>query len=201
MSEAANCNNLLNAAIAVANCLGHKNPGGVDGRVYFGFRSDLASVTIDGTSKELTAITLASGKKLYKYASLKNLHEFSVAVKVQKPKNMYTQNASLFLYPYTQLEAEAIEKLIDAEGLFCFVTLSNGRIKAYGIDTNPWIPSELYGERGLKCSAGSMTEGKTVDADNWTNVVLTGDFWNGPKLFLTSATLASNIATLDALCV
>jgi hypothetical protein len=200
MATATNCNTLL-AGIAALNCIGAKNPGGVDGVVYIGSRSDLATVTIDGTSKDVTAITLKSGKKLYKFAGKKETHELKTAVKVQQPKNMYTQSVSLFLFPGTQIEVAAVEQLVNAERLFCAVVTLGGRIKFYGIDENPWISGDLDDERGLKCSAGDIIEGKEIVADNWSNIVLSGDFWCGPKLFKTSEVLATNIATLDALCV
>lgn len=200
MSSTVNCNTLL-AGIAAANCVGLKNPGGVDGIVYFGSRSDLASVTIDGTSKEITAITLKAGKKLYKFAGKKETHELKTTVLVQKPKNMYTQSASLFLFPGSQIEVAAIEQLINAERLFCAVVTLGGRIKFYGIDENPWIAGDFDDERGLKCTGGDIIEGIEVTADNWTNVVLGGNFWSLPKLFNTATALSTNIATLEALCV
>lgn len=193
-----NCNNLLTTL--TANCLGENRPGGVDGVVYIGNRSDLASITVDATSKEITALSLKATKKLVKLAGKNQMHELKTAIKAMKPRNMFTQTASLFFWPYTQLDLIAIQNLYLAKRLFIIVIGTDARIKIFGIDRNPWNAADLDDERGLQATGGDILEGKTIETDTWTNVQLGGDFYEVPFYFNTSVALATNITTLDGLC-
>lgn len=194
----ANCNTLLTTL--TTNCLGENRPGGVDGQVYIGNRSDLASITVDATSKEITALSLKATKKLVKLAGKNQMHELKTALKIMKPRNMFTQSASLFLYPYTQLDLIAIQNLALAKRLFVIVIGTDARIKIFGIDRNPWNAADLDDERGLQATGGDILEGKTIETDTWTNVQLGGDFYEVPFYFNTAVSLATNISTLDGLC-
>lgn len=193
-----NCLTLLTTL--TANCLGINRPGGVDGVVYVGNRSDLASITVDATSKEITALSLKATKKLVKFSGKNEMHELKTVIKAMKPRNMFTQTASLFLWPYTQLDLIAIQNLALAQRLFVIVIGKDSRIKIFGIDRNPWNAADLDDERGLQATGGDILEGKTIETDTWTNIQLGGDFYEVPFYFNTAVSLATNISTLDGLC-
>jgi hypothetical protein len=197
MANTPSCSTLL-AQLTANTCLGEKKPGGVDGLIYVGHRFELASATF-GTNGEVTAFTLASGKKLYKFAGKKEEHEPKWALVEQKPRNMFRQTIDLFFYPYTQSEIEAIQQLCLAERMFAIVITSAGQCKIYGIDRNPWVSGNLDDERGMKPIAAEAAEGKTISADTFNKVTLEGLFYEVPKLYGPANSLSTNLTALDAM--
>ena len=197
MTNSPNCTTLL-ATMAAANCLGEKAPGGVDGRIYVGFRSDIASATF-GTNGEILTLVLKDGAVLYKFTGKPEKHDIKWTTVVQEPRNLFTHTGDLFFYPYTQAEFAAVEKLALAERMFVIYETRDGRVRAIGIDVDPYNAS-LDSGFGLK---GQLEggEGAVFTAPKEQKATLTGTFFNGPKYYKPAATLATSIAELDALCI
>lgn len=193
-----NCSILLTGLDSV-NCLGANKAGGVDGVFYVGFRADLASVTF-GTDGEITAMSMSSGKKLYKFAGLNNTHDIKAA-KVKKGNiTMFDQSADLILYPYTQAEVKALEAISSAKRMFLIYINAAGQTKAMGIDVNPVRVGEFDDERGLEASTTEFSEGKAIETENFSKLSLKGEFFNLIKVFKPASTRAANITLLDGLC-
>lgn len=191
------CNQLLTAN-QIASCNGLKKIGGVDGTVYIGFRADIDTLTL-GTDGEITALTLASGKKLSKFGGLKEQHVVTWESVPMKGKAMYKHMANFFLYPYSQDDVKQLEYLISSERMFAIYINLAGQVKAIGIDVDPTFTTDFVSERGLKVTTAKYQEGVTYAADTWCEVPMEGVFWNAPKLYKPSTSLATNITDLNAL--
>jgi hypothetical protein len=195
MASSNSCNQLLTAN-QIASCNGLKKVGGIDGTVYIGFRSDIATLTL-GTDGEITTLTLASGKKLSKFGGNKEQHAVTWESVPMKGKAMFKHAANFFLYPYSQTDVKQLEFLISSERMFAIYVNLAGQVKAIGIDIDPIFATDFVSERGLKVTTAKYQEGVTYAADTWCEVPMEGVFWNAPKLYKPSASLAANITELD----
>ena len=196
MSEA----NCYTVAALPLSCAADKNPSGVEGRVYIGFRPDLASVTI-GSNGEITDIALTSPLKLYKYVSKARMHKPSQAVIPGDKRNMFDHEIVLSLVAKTATERKSIELLAIAERMFCIYETVGGQLICAGIDVHPYKSAEIDDERGLKCTALKQTDGgANINDNNAFEVTLKGSFFGMQKTVEVDTTLALSIVELDAKC-
>jgi hypothetical protein len=184
-------------ALETTNCLALEAPGGVDGVIYVGKRTDIASVTF-GANGEVTALTLKASTYLRKYASAKETNDFKYTTVVQKPRNMFTQTATISFWPYTPLEHEAVQKLGLIKRAFVIYVTADNRVKVAGIDRNPWKPGDMDDERGLSGSIEGA-EGIVFTDSKAEKVTFTGNFYEKPKLFQPAIDTEDIITTLDAM--
>ena len=197
MPSSTSCNQLLTAN-QIASCPGLKKVGGIDGTVYIGFRNDIATLTL-GSDGEIATLTLGSGKKLSKFGGNKEQHTVTWESVAMKGKAMFKHMANFILFPYSQADFKQLEFLISSERMFAIYINLAGQVKALGIDIDPTFATDFVSERGLKVTTAKYQEGVTYAADTWCEVPMEGVFWNAPKLYKPSATLAANIAELDGL--
>jgi hypothetical protein len=196
-SSSNSCNQLLTANF-ISSCAGLTKIGGVDGTVYIGFRSDIATLAL--TAGAITTFTLASGKKLAKFSGKKEQHEITWESIPMKGSNaMYKHMAKLYLYPETQADVANLELLISSKRMFLIYVNLQGKVKALGIDINPYIGGDFDDERGLSVLPSTYTEGATVAADSWCELSMEGTFWSAPKFYKPAVTLATTITELDGL--
>lgn len=193
-----NCSDLLALDIT---CAAERRPNGFKGRVYMGFRADLDTGTAFGTNGNITNIALKAGKKLTKYTGINMRHAADQSLKPGKNINMFIQNVKLILFASTQAEIASIEKLAKAYRMFCITETEDGQLMAYGIDKNPWVPTDLDDERGLDVkSLKHAYGGNDINAESAYETELEGEFFNLAKVVNVDTTLALSITELDALC-
>lgn len=196
-SSSNSCNQLLTANF-ISSCAGLNKIGGVDGTVYIGFRPDIATLAL--TAGAITTFTLTAGKKLAKFSGKKEQHDISWESVPMKGSNaMYKHMAKLYLYPETQADVANLELLISSKRMFLIYVNLNGKVKALGIDINPYIGGDFDDERGLSVQASKYTEGVTVSADTWCELPLEGNFWSAPKFYKPASSLATTITELDGM--
>jgi len=181
-----------------ATCDAVKKVGGVNGRFWIGQKPDIASLTF-GSNGEITAMTLASGKKLGKYEGIQYKNTASFEAVPNETRNTFNQNFTGILFYKTQAELEAIENLLVANRLFAIIETEAGQLKAYGIDKNPFNAADLGPNRGLNLSASSASEGTVLADTTGVTITLVGEMYNPTKLYKPATAIATVIAELDAL--
>lgn len=179
-----------------ATCAALKKRGGANKRVWIGALDDIASVTKDGTSHKLTAVTMESGKKLYSWSGkpYKNAGRYELVA--GENVNIVKHFVDLEIFHETQLDRDAIDELIDAEDLVVFMQNNAGQIEVYGLDIEAGPPTEPEG--GLKMESGTGGTGKVLNDNTAFVCTLSGDVSHLPYIF-ESTDLATSIAALDAL--
>lgn len=190
------CTTLLKA-MDETNCLALEAPGGVDGVIYVGKRTEINSVTF-GANGEVTALTLKAGKYLRKYASKKETNDFKHTTVEQEPRNMFTQSAVISFWPYTPAEWEALQLLALIRRAFVIYITADNRVKVAGIDRNPWKPGDMDDERGLKGKLEGGEGIKFTDSKE-QKISFTGNFFEIPKLYKPASETATVITELEAL--
>lgn len=191
------CLNLTNLA---ASCDAVKKVGGVTARFWIGQKPDIASLTF-GTNGEITAMTLASGKKLGKFTGIQYKNTAGFEAVINENRNLFNQSFTGILFYKTQAELEAIENLLVSNRLFAIIETEAGQLKAYGIDKNPFLASDLGPSRGLNLTASSASEGTLLADTTGVTVTLGGEMYNPTKLYKPATAIATVIAELDALSV
>ena len=189
------CFNLTNVA---ATCAAVKKVGGVKARFWIGQKPDIQSITF-GTNKEITAMTLTSGKKLGRYEGMQFKNSAGFETAPAENRNLFTQTVTGILFYSTQAELEAINQLLVGDRYFAIIETEAGQLKAYGIDDNPFVAADLGPQRGLNISAGTGSEGVVMADSTGVTVTMSGLMYNPTKLYKPATALATVIAELDAL--
>lgn len=170
-------------------------PAGINGRVWVGMVADIDTTTLTfGADGEISAFGLAAGKSLKKFVS-RRYKQTARHENVRGENGLVTYNHFVDLVHYinTQEDIAALEELNEAEDTFVLVQTNSAKIKAYGIGR-----PDVTGY-GLSGGEGGQTEGVAIGDDNTDKTTLSGELPNKPMMFKPSATLAANIAELDAL--
>lgn len=186
------------------SCEALKKLGGVAKRVWISQLSQLDGYTVNATTLDIESLSLATsspeGYKLKKFIGKKLKHSATSPVEVGENINVFNQTVNLVLYYKTSLELSAIEGLVNAEDVFVLIENMDGDIEVYGIDTaGTGNSSDPLG--GLNCSAGDGGTGVALNDSTAYTVTLSGQHRTIKRLFniSTTATLAQNIAYLDAI--
>lgn len=179
-------------------CAATNKKGGLNKRVYLFDKANLASYTIDGTSKKLTGITMESSTYLYKFISKDNMrHAYRAELVPGETVNTWNHILDLVLYADTQLEYNAINALCDANEILAIVQRNSGEFVCLGLDTE--IGNTAEPEGGLRATAGSTSSGIQLNDDTSIRVSLSGNIGVMPIVCYFAATQTLEIAYLDAL--
>lgn len=186
------------------SCEALKKLGGVAKRVWVGQLSQLDSYEVEGSTLDIKSLTMAlespGDYTLKKFIGRKLKNSATSPIEVGENINVFNQTVNLVLYYKTSLELSAIEGLVNAEDLFVLLENMDGDIEVYGIDTEGTGSSDdPLG--GLNASAGDGGTGTALNDSTAYTVTLSGQHRVIKRIFniSTSATLAQNIAYLDAI--
>lgn len=181
----------------LATCDGVRKPGGVNARVWVGYAADIDSVTFDATNgHEITAITMKTGKSLYKFEGRKEKNSTVSEMQVGENLNLFNQQVNLILYWGDAGELETLEKLANSEGLVLFVETNAGKIEVYGLSNT----GSLFAF-GLSGSSYVDSSGTLINDSTGVPVTLSG-LVPVSKLIYDEQNvggLAAAVAALDAL--
>lgn len=185
------------------SCDALKKVGGLTKRIWATQLSVIDSYTVNASTLDIESITLCSASPtntLKKFIGRKLKNNKAHEAEIGENINVINQQVNLVLYHNTSLEMKAIEDLMNAEDVVVFAETNAGTIEVYGIDTRGSASSDdPIG--GLNCSALTGGTGTILNDSTATTVTLSGQHRVIARLFniSTSATLAQNIAYLDAL--
>jgi hypothetical protein len=183
------------------DCAATRKPGGLNKRIYVGLLSDLTAVTFGQTGNLVTAFTFASTKGFVKFIGKREKHNSEMALEVGENFNLRNHGINLVAYYSTAGELEALDALIDVEGVFVVVETNSGELEVWGLNKG-----SNFINFGLKASAIAGGSGTAITDSNIYTISLNGNHENLQLYFDTSTdiapkTLAENIAVLDGLAV
>ena len=174
-----------------------RKKGGFDKRIWIGSVADLSAVTF-GTAQEIDALTFTSPKGLKRYFGKRFKHNATGGINAGEVYNERVQSFNAVLYAQSAAERLAIEQLIDAEDVFIIAESNAGVLEVFGI--NKGTNSQFDGY-GLRVTAADTNYGALLNDDTMITLTFSGSFENWALVFDESATLAANIAVIDALVV
>lgn len=184
------------------SCLAKRKPGGINKRIWHVQLADVDSYVQDGTSKDISDITLKASKKLSKLIGRKAKHSGAYELQVGENVNSVKQILNLVLYHETTLDREKIMNIANAEDQVFFVQNNAGQIEVFGLDYQSGTVDEPEG--GLNSESGSGGTGTIQNDDTSFKLSMSGDVRNLPPLFLyddgiITPSLDESIAQLDTL--
>lgn len=184
------------------SCLARRKPGGLNKRMWHCQLSDVDSYVQDGTSKDISDITLKATKNLSKIIGRKAKHSGAYELQVGDNVNSVKQILNLVLYHETTLDREKIMNIANAEDQVFFVQNNAGQIEVFGLDYQSGTADEPEG--GLNAESGNGGTGTIVNDDTSFKLSLSGDHRNLPPLFLyddgiITPSLQESIDQLDVL--
>jgi hypothetical protein len=181
-----------------AGCTAIKKVGGLGKRIYLGTVDDLATVTF-GSGNVVTAITFKTDKGLVQYSGRVDKNSAGSDIEVGENVNTRNQTLSMSVYyhPGAQggLDLQALDQLIDQEQVFAIVETRAGQLEVFGINI---VNFAAY---GLKVTANPGSSGVLINDSTAFVPVLSGGFTNLQLIYNPAASLATNIAALDALSI
>lgn len=177
-----------------ADCNATKKVGGLGKRIYIGTVDDLASVTF-GTGNIITGITFEADKGLVQFIGRIDKNSAGTEIEQGENFNTRTHTVNMAVYYSTGAQLEAIDQLIDQEGVFAIVETRAGGLEVYGIN------KPNYEGYGLTVTAAPGTTGVLLNDSTAMNIALTGGFKNLQMFYAPAVALATNIAALDALSI
>jgi hypothetical protein len=182
-----------------ASCTAIKKVGGLDKRIYLGAIGDLDTVTI-GSNNTLTSLTFLAAKGFVLMTGRKEKNSAGSDIEVGENVTLRNQTLNLSVYydsvgTQATIDLESIDSIIDNEGMFAIVETNAGTLEVFGINKTNW---DGY---GLKVSANPGTSGLLLNDSTAFAMVMTGGFTNLQLIYNPSASLATNIAALDALVI
>ncbi len=185
------------------SCEALKKFGGLAKRVWVGQLSQLDGYTVNDTTLDIETLEMVSSPQatLKKFIGRKLKSSYTTPIEVGENINVFNQTVNLVLYYLTSLEKSAIEALVNAEDLFVIVESLAGVIEVFGIDTAGSGTTSDDPLGGLNASAGDGGSGVLLNDSTAFTVTLSGQHRIISRNFnvSTSATLAQNVAYLDAI--
>lgn len=123
-------------------------------------------LTIDGTSNELTALTLAAGTQGYKFTVSKGATNIipTVALRATTAQDGFDHNLDVRIFDISQLSVENIEKL-RFNKVVAFVPLANGKHLLFGRNVGLRISEFEYNPADADTSGTLRVVLKTPDED------------------------------------
>lgn len=189
-ASATNCNDLL--AGMNPGCDGFNKVGGINKRVWIG-KKDNITYTVDGNGyvNSVTMATIGSlSSKLYKFIGKRDKNSASWPMTAGDNVNTFNHTVMMELFYSNPTELLALEALSNSDDNIIFIQGNDDRIIALGL------------ENGLNASAGEGGTGTLLNDSTAYKLTMTGESRYMPKYFSvngTNATVAANIAYLDAL--
>ena len=182
----ADCSTLLTSLDPC--CEAKKKKGGVKKKVWIGF-FDVMTFTedVDGYVDAVTLTSASPANVLYTFEGKKLKNNGTFEGQVGENTNTINQNLNLVLFYFTPDERGAINDLFTAEDVVVFVETEGGQIEIWGYDT------------ALNASALTGGTGAALNDSTAITVTLSGQQDGLPKVLKTGATLADDIAYLNAL--
>lgn len=190
----ADCNSDALLGNILPDCDAIKRMGGVKAAIYATRLANISGVTVDATTKNLTAVTLETGAKFLKLEGRKfrNTAGTELAVSDNGP-TLRNQSVTFRAFVKTALQRNAVDALWDQEDLVVFVPTNGGQIKVYGYSLPPNESS------GLAVTAGSETDGTAITDDTSLLVTFSGAEYNLPPIFEVATGYADSVDYLEAL--
>lgn len=183
------CDDLLNDHNP--NCDALNKAAGINGRIWLSQLSQIAGYTVNGTTKDISAITMdtvsGAAGTLKKFIGKKFKNNASFPLTVGENVNTFNHTVAFAFYYSTSAELETLEQLANADDVVAIVEGNDGKILVYGI------------ELGLNASAGEGGTGTLLNDNTAYLITLSGEQLSTPRYFNThaGATLAQNITYLD----
>lgn len=179
-------------------CAATGKKGGLNKRIYLTDKANITAYTVDGTSKNITSITLVGSTYLYKFVSKDNMrNSYKASLVPGENVNLWNHVLDAVLYADTQLEYNAITNLCNANEIIAIVQRNSGEFMILGLDTE--IGNAAEPEGGLKATAGEINSGIQLNDDTSIKVSLSGQVSHPPKRCYFASTQTAEIAYLDAL--
>lgn len=185
-----NCNDLL--AGINPGCDAFNKVGGINKRVWIG-KKDNITYTVDGAGfvNSISMATISSlNSKLYKFIGKRDKNSASWPMTQGENVNTFNHTVMLDLFYSNPTELSTLEALANSDDNIVFIQGNDDRIIALGL------------ENGLNASAGEGGTGILLNDTTAYKLTLSGESRYMPKYFSingTTATIAANIAYLDAL--
>jgi hypothetical protein len=174
-----------------SSCLAVKRVGGLDKRIYISTVSSLASVTF-GTGNSITAFVFKSGRGFVKYIGKPDKNSSGTDIEPGENVNIRNHTISPVVYYETKEDLEALDNLIDAEGIFAVVETRAGGLEVFGINK---VNFDAY---GMKVTANPQNSGVVINDNTAFLPVISGGHTNLQLLYNPSVVLATNVIALDA---
>lgn len=170
-------------------CPALKKKGGLKKKVWaVSFDKATLTVDVDGNVDTITLATASPANVLTTYTGKKLKNSGAYTLEVGENASTMKQDLSLRVYFYGQDTRDAVDALNQApEELLFFVQTEAGQIECWGFDT------------GLLPSAATGGTGTALNDDTSMLVTLSGQQDGVAKVCSFGATLADDIAYLDAL--
>jgi len=180
------------------DCEATRKPGGLNKRVYIGLLSDLDSAVF-ATGNVMTALTFALGKGFITFTGKREKHNSAMALEVGENFNLRNHGLNLVAYYNTPEELEALDSLLDVEGVFMVVETNSGELEVWGMNKGA-----NFANFGLKASGIEGGSGTAIVDSNIYTVAFNGNHENLQLYFKSvpgTSTLAEDLAILDALVI
>ena len=194
---ASSCNK-LNTDFA-ATCDSIKRVGGAGSFIYACNLKDIASYTVDATSKDIETIVMEPSATLYKIEGRKAKNSGSIELQKGDSINTWMQKLNIVFYSHSSLLNTKIENFAESEELVFFVPDAGGYITVWGLDVNSGSGSDPWG--GLTAESGLMETGTEINGRKPMAITFSGELRNTERYFNidTTPTYTANIAYLEAL--
>lgn len=188
----------LNTGFA-PTCDSIKRVGGLGSYMYVANLKDIASYTVDATSKDIETIVMEGSTVIYKVEGRKGMNSGSVELQKGDSVNTWMQKLNVIFYSHTSLLNTKIEAFAEAEDLVFFVPDNGGKITVWGLDVNSGSVSDPFG--GLTAETGLMETGLKINERKPMAITFSGELRNMERYFNidTSPTYDANITYLEAL--
>jgi hypothetical protein len=176
------------------SCQAIKKPGGLNKTLLVGLLDDLEGVTF-GSGNLVTGFSFATDKGFVKFIGKREKHNSTMGLEVAENFNLRTQGINLVCYYLDPEELEAIDKLIDAEGVFVVAQTNSGELEVWGLNKGP-----NFKDFGLKAASIDGGSGTAITDPNVYTLGLSGSLENLQLYFEANSenTLAQNLAALEA---
>jgi hypothetical protein len=176
------------------SCQAIKKPGGLNKTLLVGLLDDLEGVTF-GSGNLVTGFSFAADKGFVKFIGKREKHNSTMGLEVAENFNLRTQGINLVCYYLDPEELEAIDKLIDAEGVFVVAQTNSGELEVWGLNKGP-----NFKDFGLKAASIDGGSGTAITDPNVYTLGLSGSLENLQLYFEANSenTLAQNLAALEA---
>lgn len=181
-------------------CEAQERVGGLLPYFYLGNQTDLTGYTLNGTSFDVTALTLDTGKKLYKVEGVQWMNAMSIEMQKGTVVNQYKHNLDFVLMSYKGTEHNALIDLLRAKNLFAIVPGADKRFEIIGLDFSSGDAASPVAV--LEAETATNDSGKGLNERTHWAVRLSGMSQDITRFFNEGTapyTFADNKAYLDAL--
>jgi hypothetical protein len=177
------------------DCSATRRTGGANKAMYVGSLADVDSVT-KSTDGEVTAITMKTGKKLFKISGKKYKNSGSYDLQKSENSTQFAHTVVFAAYYNTQIEKNAIERLAMADDLFFILQTNFGRTECYGLVGDNNAPAS-----GLEMTAAPGGTGTVAEDASNSILTFTGSEAKMPAYGKFGIDLSAELEVLEGLMV